>query len=168
MGGSRAASVDNGGMETLRLHVDLEELENADSRRSLDRAAAILRDGGTVALPTETVYGLGANALNPEAVESIFRAKGRPGWDPLIVHVCDRAMLEEVVREISPAVEGLIGAFWPGPLTLLLPRSAKVPESVTAGRELAQASDSVLEAINPMLAHRANKSGLTKSGHRPC
>jgi L-threonylcarbamoyladenylate synthase len=98
-------------------------------------AAKILRAGGTVAFPTETVYGLGANALNPTAVEKIFQAKQRPAWDPLIVHVGSPAMLHQVAK-VTPEAERLIAAFWPGPLTLLLGRTAEVPDSVTAGRSL--------------------------------
>ena len=78
------------------------------------RAAEILRNGGTVAFPTETVYGLGANALDPAAVANIFCAKERPNWDPLIVHISSRAMLDEVAI-VSPQAERLIDAFWPGP-----------------------------------------------------
>lgn len=99
------------------------------------RAAEILRAGGTVSFPTETVYGLGANALASGAVAQIFEAKQRPLWDPLIVHVCDRAMLEQIA-EISVKAEELIAAFWPGPLTLLLPRTSAVPDAVTSGRLL--------------------------------
>jgi len=99
------------------------------------RAAEILRGGGTVAFPTETVYGLGANAFDAAAVARIFEAKGRPAWDPLIVHVSEQAMLSGVAS-VSPDAETLIAAFWPGPLTLLLPRSAAVPDVVTAGRPL--------------------------------
>lgn len=89
-----------------------------------------------VAIPTETVYGLAANALDEKGVESIFEAKARPSWDPLIVHVCDMAMLSQVVREVPTAALMLIEKFWPGPLTLLLPRHANISDSVTAGRDL--------------------------------
>jgi L-threonylcarbamoyladenylate synthase len=99
------------------------------------RAAAILRCGGTVAFPTETVYGLGANALDATAVASIFTAKERPSWDPVIVHVSDRFMLDRVAI-VPPHAERLIAAFWPGSLTLLLPRTSQVPDNVTAGRTL--------------------------------
>ena len=105
----------------------------------LQRAAELLRGGGTVAFPTETVYGLGANALDAVAVAKIFQAKQRPGWDPVIIHVCDREMLDRVAgisQAIASKVEALMSAFWPGPLTLLLPRTAAVPDSVTAGRLL--------------------------------
>ncbi len=99
------------------------------------RAAEFLRDGQTVAFPTETVYGLGANALDPAAVGRIFEAKQRPSWDPLIVHVADSEMLESVA-EVSPDAQRLIDRFWPGPLTLLLTRTAAIPDAVTAGRPL--------------------------------
>jgi L-threonylcarbamoyladenylate synthase len=107
----------------------------SNTPEDIARAARILRIGGTVAFPTETVYGLGANALNADAVAAIFTAKERPSWDPIIVHVSDRAMLDQVAT-VSPQAERLIAAFWPGPLTLLLPRTAHVPDSVTAGRPL--------------------------------
>jgi L-threonylcarbamoyladenylate synthase len=113
--------------------------EQLTGESGLQRAAELLQGGGTVAFPTETVYGLGANALDAVAVAKIFQAKQRPGWDPVIVHVCDREMLHRVAV-ISPAiaskVEALMTAFWPGPLTLLLPRTPAVPDSVTAGRPL--------------------------------
>jgi len=102
----------------------------------MDRAAQILREGGLVALPTETVYGLGANAMDEEAVERIFAAKGRPSWDPVIVHIAKSEMLGQVVAEVPRTARRLMQAFWPGPLTLLLPRAAAVPDAVTAGRPL--------------------------------
>lgn len=104
------------------------------------RAAEILRSGGLVALPTETVYGLGANALDPAAVARIFAAKQRPAWDPVIVHIAGsiraNPMLQQLVTACTPVMLNLMDAFWPGPLTLLLPRSAAVPDVVTAGRPL--------------------------------
>lgn len=120
-------------MKTLRLAVDVGDIESAASQAAIARAAWILRGGGTVAFPTETVYGLGANALDTGAVEKIFVAKERPGWDPLIVHIADRAMLEVVAAEVGQDAHRLMEAFWPGPLTMLLPRSARIPELVTAG-----------------------------------
>ena len=127
-------------MDTLRLKVDPLQLEAPAAVEALDRAAAILRAGGLVALPTETVYGLGANALDPAAVERIFAAKQRPAWDPVIVHVAplqrDNPMLLALVEEIPARARRLIDAFWPGPLTLLLPRTRAVPDVVTAGRPL--------------------------------
>jgi L-threonylcarbamoyladenylate synthase len=123
-------------VKTLRLIVDPAHLDGAEARESLERGARILRAGGLVALPTETVYGLGANALNRAAVERIFAAKQRPAWDPVIVHVSDAAMLEGLVEEIPEAARKLMKAFWPGPLTLLLRRTSTVPDVVTAGRPL--------------------------------
>jgi L-threonylcarbamoyladenylate synthase len=105
------------------------------TQEDLAHAAEILRTGGTVAFPTETVYGLGANALDANAIEGIFLAKERPHWDPLIVHVSDRAMLNRIAF-VTPQAERLIEAFWPGPLTLLLERTVEVPDAVTAGRPL--------------------------------
>lgn len=132
------------------------------------RAAEILRHGGTVAFPTETVYGLGANALDPIAVAGIFVAKERPRWDPLIVHVSNRAMLDEVAI-VSPQAALLIKAFWPGPLTLLLPRTNNIPDSVTAGRPLVGVrmpthtiALALIEAAGvPIAAPSANRFGRT-------
>ena len=127
-------------MTTLRLKVDPDHLDAPESRAALEQAAAILRSGGLVALPTETVYGLGANALSPQAVARIFAAKQRPSWAPVIVHIAgpvrDNPMLAAVASEIPDVARKLIAAFWPGPLTLLLPRTAAVPSAVTAGRPL--------------------------------
>ena len=99
----------------------------------LQQAAEILRRGGNVAFPTETVYGLGADALNPEAVEKIFTAKGRPNDNPLIVHVPGKDDIRSLVREIPAVAEALMEKFWPGPLTLIFPKSRLVPGVVTGG-----------------------------------
>src|SRR5436190_14197044 len=98
----------------------------------ISRAAAILRAGGLVAFPTETVYGLGAHALDPTAAGSIFSAKGRPADDPLIVHVLHVAALETLAL-VSPHARELARRLMPGPLTLVLPRRPLVPDIVTAG-----------------------------------
>ena len=127
-------------MITLRLLVDPSRLHSDESHSAIAKAAEILRKGGLVALPTETVYGLGANALDAAAVARIFAAKERPSWDPIIVHIAGpvlrNPMLEPLVTELPGAVQKLMRAFWPGPLTLLLPRSPAVPDIVTAGRPL--------------------------------
>lgn len=99
----------------------------------LERAACILRAGGLVAFPTETVYGLGANALNETAVKNIFEAKGRPSTNPVIVHLAEAKDWPRVASCWPPLAEALAQAFWPGPLTLVLPKSASVPDVVTAG-----------------------------------
>ena len=97
------------------------------------RAAARLRDGGLVAFPTETVYGLGVHALDREAVVRLFAAKGRPANDPLIVHVATLDDVARLVARVPPDVHLLAARFWPGPLTIVLPRSPLVPDEVTAG-----------------------------------
>ena len=146
--------------------------EGVGRAAAIARAAALLRAGGTVAFPTETVYGLGANALDPAAVEKIFAAKERPAWDPLIVHVEGREMLDRVVvlgGESAGRTAMLMHAFWPGPLTLLLPRSDAVPDAVTAGRRLvgvrmpshAVARALIRQAGVPVAAPSANRFGHT-------
>ena len=97
------------------------------------RAAAILREGGLVAFPTETVYGLGAHALDRNAVRRLFEVKGRPANDPVIVHVHHLGSLEALTDSVPPVVADLARRFWPGPLTIVLPRSLAVPDEVTAG-----------------------------------
>lgn len=99
----------------------------------IKHAATLLRTGELVVFPTETVYGLGANALEADAVEHIFAAKGRPFNDPLIVHIADQSTLEMLVTYIPSQALQLAQAFWPGPLTLILPASSRVPKLVTAG-----------------------------------
>ena len=140
----------------------------ARNAADISRAAELLRSGATVAFPTETVYGLGANALDPEAVEKIFIAKERPHWDPLIVHIARLEQLAEIA-EAGAVAERLIAAFWPGPLTLLLPRTAAVPDAVTAGRALVgvrmPAHPVALELLRqagvPVAAPSANTFGHT-------
>jgi L-threonylcarbamoyladenylate synthase len=158
-------------METLRLSVDAGNLNSASSSAAIKRGAAILRQGGTVAFPTETVYGLGANALDQAAVAKIFAAKQRPQWDPLIVHLADQNMLNGLIAEMQEdahrRVSGLMEAFWPGPLTLLLPRSPAVPDAVTAGRPLVgvrvprhPVAHALLRAAHiPVAAPSANRFG---------
>jgi len=100
---------------------------------TINLAAELLKAGRLVAFPTETVYGLGANALDAKAVRRIFQAKGRPSTSPLIVHVSSRAMAKRVVAKWPPTAEKLAKQFWPGPLTLVLPKAKQVPTIVTAG-----------------------------------
>ena len=163
-------------MRTLRLLVDPGQTTEAQRESALRQAAAIVRAGGTVAFPTETVYGLGANALDATAVEAIFQAKQRPAWDPLIVHISDQSMLAGLVRGVPQLAQKLINALWPGPLTMLLPRAVVVPDAVTAGRSLVgvrmPAHDVALELIRragvPIAAPSANLFGHispTTAGH---
>ena len=136
---------------------------------ALLEAAAILRSGGLVAFPTETVYGLGANALDASAVEKIFAAKQRPHWDPVIVHVSDVATARRLTLDWPDAAEQLAAAFWPGPLTMLLPRSAEIPDICTAGRSKAGlrlpshpvALALIAAAGVPIAAPSANRFGHT-------
>lgn len=119
-------------METRILPTDHPELLHG----VVDEAVRLLRAGEVVALPTETVYGLAADALNAEAVAKIFEAKERPFFDPLIVHLPHKTDLDsvaEIPEEIAPAVKRLVDRFWPGPLTLVLPKKSAVPDIVTSG-----------------------------------
>lgn len=158
---------------TVRLAISAECISSAVARTALTQAAEVIRSGGTVAFPTETVYGLGANALNPAAVEKIFLAKLRPAWDPMIVHIADRDMLAQVAVRVpgnaQQKIDALMDQFWPGPLTILLPKQPAVPSIVTAGRELVgvrvPAHPVALALINaasvPIAAPSANRFGHT-------
>jgi len=105
----------------------------APDAHSIEKAAGLLREGGLVAFPTETVYGLGANALDASAVDRIYAAKGRPSYNPLIVHVASAARAQDVVSTWPDLADQLARAFWPGPLTLVLPKRSIVAAGVTAG-----------------------------------
>ena len=119
----------DGTVQTRVVAVDAESMSDSD----LEEAAALLRSGEPVAFPTETVYGLGANAYDSAAVARIYAAKGRPSDNPLIVHVSDAAMLPALAADVCDAAARLAARFWPGPLTLVLPRTPAVPDAVTAG-----------------------------------
>jgi L-threonylcarbamoyladenylate synthase len=107
----------------------------SDSTRDIGQAVAALRRGGLIALPTETVYGLGADASNELAVRRIFAAKGRPSTHPLIVHVADVVAARTWAMDLGPMGETLAAAFWPGPLTLIVKRSARASDAVTGGQD---------------------------------
>jgi L-threonylcarbamoyladenylate synthase len=150
--------------QTLHLH--------ASNPADIFRAADLLRAGETVAFATETVYGLGANALSSPAVEEIYIAKQRPSWDPLIVHIHSTAQLNEITEipaVYADRIAALATAFWPGPLTLLLPRNSRIPDAVTSGRPLVgvripshQAAQYLLQAAQiPIAAPSANTFGHT-------
>ena len=110
------------------LHVTPDTFDDA-----IREAAEVIRAGRLVAFPTETVYGLGAHALDPVAVARIYAAKGRPGYNPLIVHVAGIEQVATIARDVPERARKLAAALWPGPLTLVLPRRPEVPDAVTAG-----------------------------------
>ena len=158
---------------TVRLAISAETISSATARTALSQAAEVIRSGGTVAFPTETVYGLGANALDSAAVEKIFAAKQRPAWDPMIVHIADRDMLAKVAARVpgnaQQKIDALMDQFWPGPLTFLLPKQPAVPSIVTAGRERVGvrmpahpvALGLIISSNLPIAAPSANRFGHT-------
>jgi len=146
------------------------------TEEALDRAASLLADGGLVAIPTETVYGLAANALDADAVERIFTAKGRPATNPLIVHVSDTRMARSLAGAWPTAAERITAALWPGPVTVIVPRGPSVPDAVTAGGptvavrcpEHRLARRLIEKAGLPLAAPSANRSthlSPTTAGH---
>lgn len=120
-------------MEKDTLIIDLNQIPEEEYEEALRRPAQILREGGTVIFPTETVYGLGADATDGEASRRIYLAKGRPSDNPLIVHIADQTDLEGVVAEIGEREKKLMQAFWPGPLTLILRKGERIPRETTGG-----------------------------------
>ena len=134
---------------------------------ALDEAAALLRQGKLVAIPTETVYGLAANALDPAAAKAIYAAKGRPSDNPLIVHVSSLEEVAPLVRELPAALERLAGRFWPGPMTVILPKSGRVPKETSGGLDTVAvrmpahpvARELIRRAGVPLAAPSANLSG---------
>lgn len=135
---------------------------------AIAEAAALIRAGELVAFPTETVYGLGADGLNREAVAKIFQAKGRPGDNPLILHISALDQITPLIAcELSPVAKKMADAFWPGPLTMIFPKSARVPENVSAGLSTVairfpahpDAQRLIAAAETPIAAPSANRSG---------
>lgn len=137
------------------------------NRESILKAAAIIKAGGLVAFPTETVYGLGADALNPIAVAKIFEAKKRPNFNPLIIHIAKKEWLQSFTEFNDSRIEKLIEKFWPGPLTLVLPKKEIVPNIVTSGNPTVAirmpnhevALKLIEESDTPIAAPSANKFG---------
>lgn len=140
---------------------------SAPEESAIQEAACLLKDGKLVAFPTDTLYGLGADATDPEAIERVFSAKGRPKDKPLIVLARDRDMVEEWVQGISPLARKLMDRFWPGPLTLIVIASSRFPLALTGrtGRigiriPASLISQSLLRATSiPLTASSANRSG---------
>lgn len=142
-------------------------LRPSEEPAAIEEAGALLRAGEVVGIPTETVYGLAADALNPQAVKRIFEAKGRPQDNPLIVHIADLSMVREIATEFPPEAQKLADAFWPGPLTIILPKQDKIPIVTSGGlntvgirfpvHPMAQA---IIRAAGvPLAAPSANTSG---------
>ncbi len=146
-------------MQTQRL--------DANNQEAILAAAQILKDGGLVGMPTETVYGLAANALNGKAVAKIFAAKGRPMDNPLIVHISEFNQLYKLVKEVPDAAKKLSEKFWPGPLTIILPKADIIPDEVSAGLDTVAvrfpshpAARALINAAGlPLAAPSANLSG---------
>ena len=149
-------------MKTLHL-----KAMNENAVTEIKKAAEILKNGGLVAIPTETVYGLAASAFNEEAVANIFKAKGRPNDNPLIVHIADITELEKIAKDVTPQAKKCMDAFWPGPFTAVLPKKDIIPASVSGGLDTVAVrlpANSIARAIIkesglPLAAPSANRSG---------
>lgn len=158
------------------METKLWKLENdRELAPQLTEAAKVLHDGGVVAFPTETVYGLGANGLNGDACKKIFAAKGRPADNPLILHISELGEILPLISSLSPMAKKLMDAFWPGPMTLILPKSELVPDVVTAGLDTVAvrfpshpvARTLIHLAGCPVAAPSANKSGKPSPTNAP-
>lgn len=159
-------------METRLLKIDRQNFTDAD----LAEAGEIIRRGGLAAFPTETVYGLGGNAFDPEAASKIYAAKGRPSDNPLIVHIADMDGLDGIVECVPDTAKKLADAFWPGPMTLVMNKKPSVPDRTTGGLKtvaVRMPADEVARALIrvsgvPIAAPSANRSGrpsTTKAQH---
>jgi len=133
---------------------------------SIEKAIDLIKEGEVVAFPTETVYGLGADARNPDAVKKVFEIKGRPPDNPLIVHIASKEMVREFTAEVPPDARTLMDRFWPGPLTLIFKKKPSVPDIVTAGLDTVALrwpshpiSQELIFRSSPLVAPSANKSG---------
>ena len=151
-------------------------MDSPEDEAVYERAAEIIRAGGLVAFPTETVYGLGADGMNEEAAAKIYAAKGRPSDNPLILHIADREALDRITGKITEKAEALIKAFWPGPLTMIFEKKKEVPYGTTGGLETVAvrmpshpaAVELIRKSGTPIAAPSANTSGRpspTKAEH---
>lgn len=162
----------NTGMKTI-----IEPINKTHMNRDvIEKAGDILKKGGLVAFPTETVYGLGADALNEEAAQKIYAAKGRPSDNPLIVHIADMEALDRITEEVPEAAQKAAEAFWPGPLTMILKKSREVPKGTTGGldtvavrmpdheiaREIIRAGGGYIAAPS---ANTSGRPSPTEAGH---
>jgi len=147
------------------------KLNGKDNKRIIEEAGQIIRSGGLVVFPTETVYGIGANALNKDASKNIYQVKGRPSDNPLIVHIADQNDLEKYVKNISGYAYKLIDKFWPGSLTLIFEKRDLIPYEITGGLDTVAiripnnkiAQELIREAQVPICAPSANISGKPSS-----
>ena len=152
-------------METELLNI--EKVSPEEKAAALKKAGEIIREGGLVAFPTETVYGLGADALNAEASAKIYAAKGRPSDNPLIVHIHDVDQVYEIASEVPEAAKKVMEKFWPGPLTVILNKKSCVPDGTTGGLKTVAirmpshplARDFIRESGRMIAAPSANTSG---------
>ncbi|AFA47020.1 L-threonylcarbamoyladenylate synthase [Acetobacterium woodii] len=154
-------------IEKMKTKIVCIETLDRTAEKNLNDLASLIKNGGTVVFPTETVYGLGADALNPQAIKKIFAAKGRPDDNPLIVHIADLNDVQRLVAEIPEKAKTLMKVFWPGPLTIIMEKAAVIPTEVTAGlntvgvrfpdHPIAQAF--IKTAGCPIAAPSANRSG---------
>ena len=159
-------------METIIKKIDRNQIDQV----IMEEAGSILKNGGLVAFPTETVYGLGGNALDPKASMKIYAAKGRPSDNPLIVHIADIHDLDRIVTEVPEKARILAEKYWPGPLTMILPKADIVPKETTGGLDSVAvrfpsdriAQELILAAGGYVAAPSANTSGRpspTTAGH---
>lgn len=159
------------------METKLVKIENIkDAKKDIEEAAKLIREGEVVAFPTETVYGLGGNGLLPDSVHKIYAAKGRPSDNPLILHVCDMKMVESLVKDIPKHAKKAMEHFWPGPMTVILPKADQVPDCVTGGLDTVAirmpdhpvALELIRRSQVPIAAPSANTSGRpspTKAEH---
>lgn len=161
---------------TKVFQISEEDVNSREAEALLEEAGQIVREGGLVAFPTETVYGLGGDGLNADSSRKIYAAKGRPSDNPLIVHIADRSDLTKIVKEIPAKAELLMEAFWPGPLTMIFPKSDIVPDATTGGLDTVAvrfpsdkvAQQLILKGGRYIAAPSANLSGRpspTKASH---
>lgn len=153
------------------MHTQIVKITEENKLETLIHAGGIIRSGGLVVFPTETVYGLGANVFDEKAVAKIFSAKGRPSDNPVIVHVSSQSQLVDLVEHVSPLEQKLIDKFWPGPLTIIFPKKKEISKIVSGGLptiavrmpalELAQ--ELITQSGVPIAAPSANTSGRPSS-----
>ena len=153
--------------EIIKIEAGQADRQTAETAKRLQYAGKVIRQGGLVAFPTETVYGLGGDALNPQSAKKIYAAKGRPSDNPLIVHIAEMAALDKIVENVPEYAKRLAAAFWPGPLTIILKKSDIVPKQTTGGLETVAvrmpnhplALELIREAGGYIAAPSANLSG---------